>query len=276
MRNDICIHLISDSTGETVSAVARAAMAQFGAVKIDERSYTLIRSLPQLTKALDIIRAEPGPVMYTLVKKDMRSAVREFCETHQLPCISVLGNAITQLSAYVGIPTAAEPGRQHGLDESYFARVEAINFALSHDDGQNTWNLDAANIILVGPSRTSKSPTCVYLANKGLRVANVPFVKDCVLPETLFSAKKPLIVGLTIDVERLFTIRESRLATLGQHDASNYVDKEAIAEEVLASKRLFAKHRWPVIDVTRRSVEETAAHIIQLYQRRKPHGGEER
>jgi hypothetical protein len=251
-------------------------MAQFGSVRMDERNYTLIRSLPQLTKALDAIRTEPGPVMYTLVKREMRDAVREFCETNQLPCISVLGNAITQLSAYAGVATAAEPGRQHGLDESYFTRVEAINFALAHDDGQNTWNLDAANIVLVGPSRTSKSPTCVYLANKGLRVANVPYVKDCALPDTLFSATKPLIVGLTIDVERLFQIRESRLATLGQHDASNYVDKEAITEEVLASKRLFAKHRWPVIDVTRRSVEETAAHIIQLYQRRKTSGSEER
>jgi [pyruvate, water dikinase]-phosphate phosphotransferase / [pyruvate, water dikinase] kinase len=267
MRNDICVHLLSDSTGETVSAVSRAALAQFGSVKVDERNYTLIRSLAQLEKAFDAIRIEPGPVIYTLVKKEMRNAVREFCETHQLPCISVLGNAITQLSAYVGIATAAEPGRQHELDDNYFTRVEAINFALAHDDGQNTWNLDAADIILVGPSRTSKSPTCVYLANRGYRVANVPFVMNCPLPDTLFSLTTPLIVGLTIDVERLFQIRESRLATIGQHEQTNYIDKDAIAEEVLVSKRLFAKHRWPVIDVTRRSVEETAAHIIQLYRR---------
>ena len=270
MRNDISVHLISDSTGETVSAVARAALAQFSSIKVVERNYTLIRSRAQLDRAFDAIRATPGPVLYTMVKKEMRSAVREFCEAEQLPCISILGNAITQLSAYIGIPTAAQPGRQHELDESYFSRVEAINFALAHDDGQNTWNLDAADIILVGPSRTSKSPTCVYLANKGLRVANVPFVMDCPLPETLFSAKRPFIVGLTIDVERLFHIRESRLATIGQHGQTNYIDKAAITEEVLASKRLFAKHRWPSIDVTRRSVEETAAHIIQLYQRGKP------
>jgi [pyruvate, water dikinase]-phosphate phosphotransferase / [pyruvate, water dikinase] kinase len=275
MRNDIYVHLISDSTGETVSAVGRAALAQFSSVKVTERNYTLVRSRTQLERAFSAIRVHPGPVLYTLVKKEMRSAVREFCETEQLPCISVLGNAITQLSAYIGIPTAAQPGRQHELDESYFSRVEAINFALAHDDGQNTWNLDAADIILVGPSRTSKSPTCVYLANKGLRVANVPFVMDCPLPETLFSVTRPFIVGLTIDVERLFQIRETRLAVIGQHEQTNYIDKQAITEEVLASKRLFAKHRWPSIDVTRRSVEETAAHIIQLFQRDRAvvHGG---
>lgn len=267
MRNEIYVHLISDSTGETVSAVTRAALAQFSSIKTIERNYTLVRSLTQLDRAFSAIRIHPGPVLYTLVKGEMRSAVRDFCEKEDIPCISVLGNAITQLSAYIGIPTSAQPGTQHELNENYFSRVEAINFALAHDDGQNTWNLDASDIILVGPSRTSKSPTCVYLANKGLKVANVPFVKDCPLPETLFSAKRPFIVGLTIDVERLFQIRESRLATIGHHEQTNYIDKQAIADEVLASKRLFAKHRWPFIDVTRRSVEETAAHIIQLFQR---------
>lgn len=272
MRNDIHAYLISDSTGETVSAVARAALAQFSSVTVHEHSFTLVRSLSQLQKVFDEAEHQPGPMIYTLVKKEMRDAVREFCERQQLPCISVLGNAITQLSAYLGIATAAQPGRQHELDDNYFTRVEAVNFALTHDDGQHSWNLNAADIVLVGPSRTSKSPTCVYLANRGYRAANVPFVMGCPLPETLFQLTTPLIVGLTIDTERLLHIRESRLATLGAQDETNYTDKEAIAQEVLEARRLFARQRWPVIDVTRRSVEETAAHIIQIYQRNRAGG----
>ncbi len=273
MRNHIHVHLLSDSTGETVNSVARAAMSQFAGVQVQEHSYTLLRTTTQLEKVFDAISNNTGPVIYTLVKKEMRNAVRDFCDARQLPCISVLGNAITQLSAYLGIATAAEPGRQHELDDNYFTKVEAVNFALAHDDGQNTWNLDAADIILVGPSRTSKSPTCVYLANRGYRTANVPFVYECPLPENLFHLTTPFIVGLTIDVERLFQIRESRLKTLGQTEETSYIDRDAITEEVLASKRLFTKHGWPMIDVTRRSVEETAAHIIQIYQRSKGQRG---
>ncbi len=272
MQNEVYVHLLSDSTGETVSSVARAALAQFHTVNVTYRTYNLIRSLSQLERVFEQIRQEPGPVMYTLVHKDMRNAVREFCDLQYLPCISILGNAITQLSAYLGMATAAQPGRQHELDDHYFIRVEAVNFALAHDDGQNSWNLDAADIILVGPSRTSKSPTCVYLANRGFRAANVPFVHGCPLPDTLFSVTTPLIIGLTIDTERLFEIRESRLAALGEQEADNYIDKEAIAEEVLEAKRLFVRQGWPVIDVTRRSVEETAAQIIQLYRRREKGG----
>ncbi len=277
MRDNIDVHMLSDSTGETVNAVTRAALAQFGTVTVNEHHYTLIRSVRQMDKVLSAIRDQPGPVIYTLVKKEMRNAVRQFCDAERLPCVSVLGNAITQFSAYLGIATAAEPGRQHELNDSYFTRVEAVNFALAHDDGQNAWNLDAADIILVGSSRTSKSPTCVYLANRGYRTANVPFVEECPLPDTLFQVTTPLIVGLTIDTERLFQIRQTRLVSLGQHEETNYVDKDRITSEVLASKRLFAKYRWPVIDVTRRSVEETAAQILQLYGRmRVGHGGKER
>lgn len=260
-------HLISDSTGETVNSVARAAISQFAGVEVEEHSYTLLRSTTQVDKVCEQIRKTPGPVIYTLVKKEMRNVVRQFCDEMQLPCISVLGNSITQLSAYLGVATAAQPGRQHELDDDYFTKVEAVNFALAHDDGQNTWNLDAADIVLVGPSRTSKSPTCVYLANRGFRAANVPFVHECPLPDTLFELTTPLVIGLTIDVERLFQIRESRLASLGEMEETNYIDRDAITTEVLASKRLFGKHRWPTIDVTRRSVEETAAHIIQIYNR---------
>jgi [pyruvate, water dikinase]-phosphate phosphotransferase / [pyruvate, water dikinase] kinase len=267
MRDIIHIYLLSDSTGETVNSVARAGLAQFSGVDVIEHRYTLLRSVAQLKRVFAVIDVEPGPIIYTLVKKEMRNEVRSYCDEKQLPCISVLGNLITQMSAYIGIATSSTPGKQHVLNDNYFTKVEAINFALAHDDGQNTWNLDAADIVLVGPSRTSKSPTCVYLANRGLRAANVPYVQECPLPDTLFELTTPLIIGLTIDVERLFQIRESRLATLGQMEESSYIDKELIKQEVLSSKRLFHKHGWPVIDVTRRSVEETAAHIIQIYER---------
>jgi regulator of PEP synthase PpsR (kinase-PPPase family) len=267
----ITVHLISDSTGETVSSVARAALAQFEHVMVTERSYNLIRSLPQLERILADIAEEKGPVIYTLVKKEMRDAVRHFCDLHQLPCISVLGNAITQLSSYLGVDTASQPGRQHALNDNYFTKMEAINFALTHDDGQNSWNLHAADIVLTGPSRTSKSPTCIYLANKGYRAANVPLVMGCAPPDELFTLTRPLVVGLTIDPKRLMDIRKSRLATMGSgDDVQNYADLESIDEEIIAAKRLFAKHRWPTIDVTRKSIEETSAHIVQLYH--KKHG----
>lgn len=266
MAGAVNVHLLSDSTGETVGSVGRAALAQFRNNDVEFCSYNLIRSVRQLERVCQQISQAPGPVIFTLVRKDMRQAIRAFCEAENLPCISVLGNAITQLSAYLGEPTAAEPGRQHELNDNYFSRVEAINFALSHDDGQSHWNLEAADIVIVGPSRTSKSPTCIYLANKGYRAANVPFVLHCDLPQTLFQLTSPLIVGLTIDTERLYQIRESRLKTLGSAETQDYADREVIAEEVLAAKRLFSKQRWPTLDVTRRSVEETAAQIIERYK----------
>lgn len=267
MRHNVTVYLLSDSTGETVNSVARAGLSQFAGVKVTERHYTLLRSVNQLQRVFKHIEHEPGPVIYTLVKKEMRNEVRSYCDNHHLPCISVLGNLITQMSAYIGVATSATPGKQHVLNDNYFTKVEAVNFALSHDDGQNTWNLDAADIVLVGPSRTSKSPTCVYLAHRGLRAANVPYVEECPLPKTLFELTTPFVVGLTIDVERLFQIRESRLATMGHTGNSSYIDKELIKKEVLSSRRLFSQHQWPTIDVTRRSVEETVAHIIQLYDR---------
>ncbi len=272
MRNKVHVYLLSDSTGETVNSVARAGLSQFAGVEVIEHRYTLLRSVAQLRRAFETIDNTPGPIIYTLVKKEMRNEVRTYCDEKQLPCISVLGNLITQMSAYIGIATSSTPGKQHALNDNYFTKVEAVNFALSHDDGQNAWNLDAADIVLVGPSRTSKSPTCVYLAHRGLRAANVPYVQECPLPDTLFELSTPLIIGLTIDVERLFQIRESRLATMGHMEESSYIDKERIKQEVMSSRRLFTKHRWPVIDVTRRSVEETAAHIIQIYDRHRQNG----
>lgn len=262
------LHLISDSTGETVSSVSRAAVVQFDHVEAKEHIWSLVRTKGQLDKAIAGIQANPGVVMYTLVDKNLRDILKAECLKLAVPCIPVLAQVISELTAYLGIESSTLPGRQHELDEKYFSRVEAINFTLAHDDGQATWDLSGADIILVGVSRTSKSPTCVYLANRGFKAANVPFVNGVPLPPELEQLTKPLIVGLTIGSDRLIQIRKTRLQSLKQDEDTNYVDIEKVEQEIADSRRLFQKNKWPVIDVTRRSVEETAANIIHFFHER--------
>ncbi|HEU5047667.1 MAG TPA: pyruvate, water dikinase regulatory protein [Rickettsiales bacterium] len=262
------LHLVSDSTGETVSSVARAAIVQFDGVEADEHIWSLVRTPAQLDKVIAGIRANPGVVMYTLVNKELRDRLKAECLKLSLPCIPILAQILSELTSYLGVESSLLPGRQHELDEKYFSRVEAINFTLAHDDGQATWDLQEADIVLVGVSRTSKSPTCVYLAHRGFKAANVPFVGGCPLPADLEGLTKPLVVGLTISPDRLIQIRRSRLQSLKQDEDTNYVDSERVQEEILASRRLYHKNKWPVIDVTRRSVEETAATIIQYFHER--------
>ncbi len=262
------LHLVSDSTGETVSSVARASVAQFDDIEANEHIWSLVRTKGQLDKVLAGIEAHPGVVMYTLVDKNLRDILKAECLKRSLPCIPVLAQIIAELSTYLGIESSLLPGRQHELDEKYFSRVEAINFTLAHDDGQATWDLQDADIILVGVSRTSKSPTCVYLAHRGFKAANIPFVETSLLPPELETLKKPLIVGLTISADRLIQIRKTRLQSLKQEEDTNYVDIEKVEEEILQSRRLYQKNKWPIIDVTRRSVEETAANIIQYFHER--------
>lgn len=260
------LHLISDSTGETVSSVARATLAQFDHVEHEEHVWSLVRSKTQLEKVIEAIDENPGAVMFTLVEPELRDLLKAECLKRKLPCIGILLPVMTELKSYFGVEEHRNPGKQHELNEDYFSRVEAINFALAHDDGQATWELEEADIVLVGVSRTSKSPTCVYLAYRGFKAANIPFVLDCPLPENLEHLKKPLIVGLSIGPERLEQIRKTRLQSLKQED-TNYVDLDVIEKEITESRKLFSRMKWPVIDVTRRSVEETAATIIQYHQK---------
>jgi [pyruvate, water dikinase]-phosphate phosphotransferase / [pyruvate, water dikinase] kinase len=261
------LHLVSDSTGETVGSVARAALVQFDNVDPEEFSWTLVRTKSQLEKVLEGISQNPGPVLYTLVDNSLRDQLKKECARKKLPCIAVIASVISELSSYLGEETHAQPGKQYELNEEYFTRVDAINYALAHDDGQAHWELEDADIVLVGPSRTSKSPTCVYLAYKGFKSANIPFVLDCPLPPSLETLKKPLVVGLTINPERLLQIRKTRLQSLNQEADTNYVDMEYMQREIAESRKLFLKHRWPVIDVTKRSVEETAATIAQYHKK---------
>lgn len=264
----IHFHLISDSTGETVSSVARAAIAQFEGIDAREHIWALIRTKSQLEKTLATIKNNPGPILYTVVDLELREQLKSWSLKQELPCIPILAPVIRELSSYLQQETAALPGKQYELNEQYFSRVEAINFTLAHDDGQSTWDVNEADIVIVGASRTSKSPTCVYLAYRGFRAANVPYIPGTHVPQALLEATKPLIVGLTINPERLVEIRKSRLQFLNQNDEGHYTEIEQVIDEMNESKKFFRQQKWPVVDVTRRSVEETAAIVIQHFHAR--------
>ena len=261
------LHLVSDSTGETVASVARACMAQFDKVNAEEHVWSLVRTKGQLEKMIASLDAYPGIVMFTLMDPEMREYLRQACGKRGLPCIPILGPVIRELASYLDQEASGHTGAQYELSEDYFARIDAINFALEHDDGQATWELEQSDVVIVGPSRTSKSPTCVYLAYRGFKAANVPYVPNCPLPDNLMSLKQPLVVGLTITDERLIDIRTTRLAAMNQDATTDYVNEEKVRDEIDSSKKMFRSRGWPVIDITRRSVEETATLIIQYRQR---------
>lgn len=264
------LHLVSDSTGETVSAVSRSAMAQFENIEAEEHVWSLVRTKGQVERVLDGIRNHPGFVMYTVADKALRKQLKAGCREMNIPCISVISRTIADLSSFLGVKTTAHhPGKQHDLDEDYFERMEAINYSLTHDDGQSTWDLDEAEIIIVGVSRTSKSPTSMYLAYRGFRTANVPYVKGVPLPENLTKIDGPMIIGLTVSPDRLVQIRKNRLLSLNEQEETDYVDIDEVKKEIAEAKRFYLKHQWPIIDVTRRSVEETAANIILHFHERK-------
>lgn len=263
------LHLVSDATGETINSVARACVIQFDQVRPIEHFWNLVRTNHQLDLVLEGIAANPGLVMFTLVDESLRRRLQEFCREKQAPCIPVLDPLINALAAYLGRESQSQPGRQHALDAEYFERMAAMEFALAHDDGQSTWDLHEADVILLGVSRTSKTPTCVYLANRGIKAANVPIVPGCPLPAELALVSRPMIVGVTKDPERLIQIRRNRLKLLNQNDESHYVDPDLVKQEVAEARRLFSRNGWPVIDVTRRSIEETAAEIVMLLARRQ-------
>jgi regulator of PEP synthase PpsR (kinase-PPPase family) len=265
----INIHLISDSTGETLSSVARAVLSQFEGVESNDFIWPLVRTKPQLDRVMESITKDPGIVMYTILQDDLIENLKKQCYKVKVPCIPVLSHIIGEFSNYLGMDISHTIGRQHLLDGEYFSRVEAISYTITHDDGQSSWDLYDADIVVVGVSRTSKSPTSVYLSCRGYKTANIPFVSIDTIPTTIYDLKKPLIVGLTINPEKLMQIRQTRLALLGQESGSDYIDLESIKNEIAESRKLFAKLNCPIIDVTKRSVEETAAKIIHLVQEKK-------
>ncbi|MFV3076691.1 pyruvate, water dikinase regulatory protein [Niveispirillum fermenti] len=265
------LHLVSDATGETINSVARACVSQFDQVDPIEHFWNLVRTERQLDMVLEGIRENPGLVMYTLVNEKLRRKLQETCRELAVPSISVLDPLINALGTYLGLQSQSKPGRQHALTAEYFGRIDAMDFALNHDDGQSAWGLHDADVILVGVSRTSKTPTCIYLANRGIKAANIPYVPGCPLPPELDQLTRPLIVGLSKDPERLVQIRRNRLKLLNQGDNTSYTDPEKVREELLEARRLFTRKGWAVIDVSRRSIEETAAEVLMLLARRRPH-----
>ena len=263
------LHLLSDSTGETLENIAKAALAQFDAVEIIKHFWPMVRSETHLDRILDEVAANPGLVLFTLVNPDIRAKLERRCRVLGLPMVPALDAVSDALSNLLGQAAKARPGRQHVLDAAYFARVEAIQFTIAHDDGQNWENWEAADIVLAGVSRSSKTPTSIYLANRGYKVANMPLVVESPPPAALFALRGPLVVGLTTSADRLIAIRRNRLLSLSQPADTLYVDADAVAQEIRFARRLFADHGWPVIDVTRRSIEETAAAIIALCNERR-------
>ncbi len=263
------LHLVSDSTGETVSTVARASLVQFDDIQATEHLWAMVRSEDQVKEILTALQDNPGFVLYTLVNEDIRRALEDGCQRLQVPCISILAHVVSALGTHLGAEIHARPGRQHVMDAEYFSRIEAMHFVLSHDDGQSTWDLNTADVVLLGVSRTSKTPTSIYLANRGIKTANIPIVPGCPIPEEVFEAKHPLIVGLTKDPKRLVEIRRQRLRLLDHDENTDYVDLDMVSQEVNDARKLYSKYDWPVINVSRKSIEETAATILQLYQRRQ-------
>jgi [pyruvate, water dikinase]-phosphate phosphotransferase / [pyruvate, water dikinase] kinase len=264
------LHLVSDSTGDTVHSVARACLVQFEDADAVEHIGSMVRTMTQLDRVISGVAANPGVVLYTLVNEGLRQPLIDGCRKLQVPTIPVLDPVIGALGAYLGRQSRGLPGQQHLLDSEYFQRIDAMTFALNHDDGQSAWGFNDADVILVGVSRTSKTPTCIYLANRGIKAANVPIVPNVALPPELFTATRPLIVALTNDPERLIQVRQNRLSQLHQQDErTDYTDLSAVRAEVLDARRMFTEHHWPVIDVTRRSIEETAAAILKLLSRRQ-------
>lgn len=265
------LHLISDSTGETLTTVARAAAAQYVKVMPVEHMHPLVRTQKQLDRVLSEIEESPGIVLYTLLEEDLAARLETKCRELGLPCLSILGPVLHLFHAYLGAESTHKVGAQHTLNAEYFRRIDALNYTMLHDDGQQPEDLEEADIVLVGVSRTSKTPTSIYLANRGVKTANVPFVPGVPLPPQLEQLERPLIVGLYASPERIVQIRQNRLLGLKAHrEDDQYIDREAVAEEVAASRRLCARHNWPLIDVTRRSIEETAAAVLaHLTERRR-------
>ncbi|GLR96297.1 MULTISPECIES: pyruvate, water dikinase regulatory protein [Bradyrhizobium] len=275
-NNYFHLHLVSDSTGETLITVARAVAAQYANVTPVEHVYPLVRSQKQLDRVLDEIEEAPGIVLFTLLEKDLVARLEDKCKQINVPSLSIIGPVMQLFEAYLGAATTGRVGAQHVLNAEYFKRIDALNYTMIHDDGQHVEGLDDADVVLVGVSRTSKTPTSIYLANRGIRTANVPLVPGIPVPSQLETLTRPLVVSLHATPERLIQIRQNRLLSMGAESGSGsdtYTDRQSVTEEVAFARKLSAKHDWPLLDVTRRSIEETAAAIMKLYtdrQRNRP------
>ncbi|MEN7537396.1 pyruvate, water dikinase regulatory protein [Aurantiacibacter flavus] len=262
------LHLLSDSTGETLEMLAKASLAQFDDTDVVRHFWPMVRSHQHLERIVEDLKANPGLVLYTLVNSEIRSNLEMRCRQLGLPHVAVLDAVTAALEERLGQQARGRPGKQHQMDEAYFRRVDAIQYTIAQDDGVGFDNWEEADIVLAGVSRTSKTPTSIYLANRGFKVANIPLVVESPPPPALFKLRRPMVVGLTTAPKRLIEIRRNRLLSLNESTTTAYVDEERVEKEVAFARRMFADNGWPVIDVTRRSIEETAAAIIKLLNER--------
>jgi regulator of PEP synthase PpsR (kinase-PPPase family) len=269
----INLHLVSDATGETLNAIARATTVQFEHAEIIYHRWSLIRTRFQLHRVMEGIEHEPGPVLSTLVDRALRAELETTCRRLDVPVVNVLDPVMNLLQEYAGEEAAARPGRQYALNADYFRRIDAMHYVLAHDDGQSPPGLAEADVVLVGVSRSSKTPTCFYLANRGIKAANVPLVPSLPEPPALEMIECP-VIGLTLEASALIEIRRHRLRLIAAGNAvaiarqsnGDYIDEDAVKAELLWARRLCNRRGWPVIDVTRRSIEETAATVLQLME----------
>ena len=264
-KRKLKMHLVSDSTGETLKAVSNAAAAQFIQVEYDQTTYPMVRTKPQLQRVLLSIKKEKGVVLCTLVDQGLQEELEEFCREEKISYMPVMESIVNLLEKDTGLKAINKPGGQHVLNEEYFKRIEAINYTLEHDDGEGQKDLESADVIVVGVSRTSKTPTCIYLANRGIKAANYPLVPDIGVSVELDSVKKPTVVALITSAHTLVEIRKKRSLELGlKNRETDYTNIHKVEEEIILAKRIFANKGWPVIDITRRSDEETASAIMNI------------
>jgi len=264
-KNTLTLHLVSDSTGETLKAVSSAAAAQFSELEYQQKTYPMVRTVTQLERVFKNIKEEKGVVFCTLVEEEVREKLEQFCRKENILYLPVMENIVSVLEEYTGFEAINKPGGQHILNDDYFKRIEAINYTLEHDDGQGQLNLENADVIVVGVSRTSKTPTCIYLANQGIKAANYPLVPHVGISEELENVKNTQVVALITSAHTLVEIRRKRSIELGLNNTDNdYIDIHKVEEEITTAKRIFANKGWPVIDITRRSVEETASAIMNI------------
>ena len=270
MKNTHQVYLISDSTGETLDRIFMALKAQFNNFNYDLNQFSFTRTENQISTILNDAKKQESPIiLYTVVNSKLAKFLAEEANKKNIPCFGVLGDLILNFSKILNQKATHRPSAQHVLDEDYYKRIEAIQFTMNHDDGNNTENILDSDIVLVGVSRTSKTPTSIYLANKGLKTSNIPLVNDMSIPNDIVKSKTLCVIGFITEAERLYDIRRNRLNSLKENEASDYTNLEKIRHEVEQSKKIFKINNWPTIDVTRKSVEETAASIIKIFEIKK-------
>lgn len=262
------MHMVSDATGETLNTVARAATAYYAGYQPIEHIYTLVRTSKQLDRVLGEVEKQPGIVLFTIADDALKHELQARCDDLSIPCISILDPVIASLATYLNAKSKPKIGGQHVLNAEYFQRIDALNYTMAHDDGQLVEDLEFADVVLLGVSRSSKTPTSIYLANRGIKTANIPLVPGIEPPSVLRTLKRPFVVGLIASADRISQIRRHRLLTLNEGRDTSYADRKAITEELINMRKLCSANSWPVIDVTRRSIEETAAAIINLIPRK--------